>query len=186
MPSAVETAPLRAELAVRRSAWFLAANLAVAAGVLALVLLNIAYQWQNDGPIAVAALFVLLVAVYAAQTARQLILRAPVVIVGPAGLTLPTAHDAPIPWADIGDAALGGWPLRSQVDLALPAETVMTLTLGQRYLGDAVIKRRGLAPGITIVARGLDRDAASILAAIHAFTPRADAPGPFVGSKSRE
>lgn len=171
MPSAAEPAPAPGTLVVRRSAWFLAANLAVAAAVFALVLVNLAHQWRDDGALAVAALFVLLVAAYAWQTARQLLVRAPVVIAGPAGLALPTARAEPIAWSEIGAAAVAGWPLTSQVDLAVPAEVVASMALGQRYLGDPIIKRRGLAPGITIVARGLDHDAASILAVIRAFAP---------------
>ncbi len=186
MPSAAEGPPPRDELIVRRSAWFLAANLAVAAGVFALVVLNLVHQWHSDGSLAVAVLFVALVAAYGWQTARLLIARAPVVVVGSAGLSLPTARDEPIAWSDVGDVAVSGWPLRGQVDLSIAAEVVATMTLGQRFLGDPVIKRRGLAPGVTIVTRGLDRDADAILAAIHAFTARPDAAGPFVGSKSRE
>ena len=45
------------------------------------------------------------------------------------------------------------------------------LTLGQRFLGDSVVKRRGVTAGITIVAGNLDHGAPEIFAAIRRHWP---------------
>ena len=168
-PSPAPAGTTASPFVVRRSRWFVVANLAVAAAVLVLVALNAGYQWRTGGSLPVAALIAALVAVFFWQSLRQALDRAPVLIADDAGLALPTAAAQPIPWARVGESRIAGWPLPSQVDLDLPADIVAAMTLGQRFLGDPVIKRRGLAPGITIVARGLDRNAAAIRAAINGF-----------------
>jgi hypothetical protein len=82
------------------------------------------------------------------------------------GLLLPGVAAAPIAWASIRDVAQGGLLARNQIEIALDGTLVTQLTLGQRFLGDSVVKRRGLVPGIAILANNLDQRAPAILAAI--------------------
>jgi hypothetical protein len=166
--SAAELEPtaVPAELTARRAHWYLACNLATALAMLAVALLNIGYQLRNGGPAWVAVALAAMVGFYAWQAVRQLLDRQPIVVVRADGLLLPTASAAPIAWARIRDVARGGLLARNQIEIALDAATAGALTLGQRALGDSVIKRRGVDPGLAIRAGNLDQPAAAIIAAI--------------------
>jgi hypothetical protein len=166
-----EAAP---ELVARRARWFVLSNLVTALVILALALLNVGYQFRMGGPAWVAVLLVAMVAAYAWQAARQLFDRQPIVAVCAHGLLLPTARTQPIAWASIHDVALSGRLGRGQIDITLDNALITQLTLGQRFLGDSVVKRRGLVPGITILASNLDQRAQAIVAAIRRHWPAAE------------
>lgn len=162
---------MSADLIARRARWFLFCNLVMALALLALGLGNVAYQFQTGGPAWVGALLVAIVGAYAWQTVRQLVDRQPIVAVRADGLLLPTAAAEPIAWSRIQGVALGGLLGRNQIDVAIDSPLLAQLTLGQRFLGDSVVKRRGVMPGISIVTGNLDHRAAVIMAAIRRHWP---------------
>lgn len=162
-----------ADLVARRARWFILSNLVMVLAVLGLALLNVGYQFRTGGPAWVGLVMVAMLAVYAWQVARQLVDRQPVVVVRAEGLLLPSAAAEPIAWTRLRDVAPGGLLARNQVDIGLDGSLVTQLTLGQRFLGDNVIKRRGVAPGITILAGNLDHGAPAILTAIRRHWPPA-------------
>jgi len=172
--SAADDLGMQADLVVRRARWFLACNLAMALGLLALGIANVGYQYQTGGPAWVGALLVAMVAAYGWQVTRQLIDHPPVVAVRADGLLLPTAAPEPIPWPRIQGIGLGGFITHNQVDIAVDHALLAQLSLGQRFLGDSVIKRRGIAPGISIIAGNLDQGAPAILAAMRRHWPPAE------------
>ncbi len=92
-------------------------------------------------------------------------------IIGPAGLELPGVSPALIRWEQILQIGLGGILARGQLSLDVEPELYKGLKLGTRFLGDPVAKRRGIAPGITIFASGLDHGATAILAAMRRYWP---------------
>jgi len=159
------------DLVARRARWFVLCNLVMALALLALGLANVVYQFQTGGPAWVGALLVALVAAYAWQTVRQLVDQQPIVAVRADGLLLPTAAVEPIAWSRIQSVALGGVITHNQIDIALDSALLAQLTLGQRFLGDSVVKRRGVTPGISIVTGNLDHRAPAILAAIRRHWP---------------
>jgi hypothetical protein len=163
-------------LIARRARWFVLSNLVMAVALLALALLNVGYQVETGGPAWVAVLLVAMVAVYAWQVARQLLDQQPIVAVLADGLALPTATSEPIAWSRIQGVTLGGLITRNQIDITLDNALITQLTLGQRFLGDSVVKRRGLVPGITILASNLDQRAPAIVAAIRRRWPAAESP----------
>jgi hypothetical protein len=165
-----------AELTARRAHWYLVCNVVMALAMLAVALLNIGYQLRNGGPAWVAVVLAAMVAFYAWQAMRQLVDRQPVVVVRADGLLLPTASPAPIAWAQIRDVSVGGFLARNQIEIALDGAFAGALTLGQRALGDSVVKRRGVTPGFAIRASNLDQRAAAIVAAILRHWPPARTP----------
>jgi hypothetical protein len=165
-----------ADLVARRARWFILSNLVMALTMVGLALLNIGYQIRTGGPAWVGLVLLGMVAIYAWQVARQLVDRQPIVEVRAEGLLLPGAATQPIAWASIRDVAQGGLLARNQIEIALDGALVTQLTLGQRFLGDSVIKRRGLVPGITILASNLDQRAPAILAAIRRRWSAPDSP----------
>ena len=166
--------PPEPDLVARRARWFVVSNLVMAVALLALALANVGYQWQTGGPAWVGMLLVAMVALYAWQVARQLFDQQPIVAVCTDGLHLPTASAEPIAWSRIQDVTLGGAIAHNQIEIALDNALVARLTLGQRFLGDSVVKRRGLAPGITILASNLDQRAPAIVTAIRRRWPPAE------------
>jgi hypothetical protein len=60
---------------------------------------------------------------------------------------------------------------RNRIEIVLDAGLATHLTLGPRFLGDSIVKRRGGAPGIVILARNLDQGAPAIVAAIRRHWP---------------
>jgi hypothetical protein len=155
-----------ADLTARRAHWYLACNLMTALAMLAVAVLNIGYQFRTGGPAWVAVVLAAMVGFYAWQAVRQLLDRQPIVVVREDGLLLPTASAAPIAWAQIRDVARGDFMFRNQIEIALDGAAAGALTLGQRALGDSVVKRRGVGTGLAIRAGNLDQPAAAIVAAI--------------------
>ena len=68
-----------------------------------------------------------------------------------------------------GDALGGG-----RIDIGLDVETFAGLTLGQRWMGDPIVKRAGLSPVVTVLAASLDSDARKILEAVRHYWPPED------------
>jgi len=168
-----------AELVVRRN------RLATAVGAVGALVFVLATSWfafhaWSIGESLLAPGFILALALfYAAQAVERLVRDRPVLAIRPDGLHLPAFADAPVPWERIralspagGFAAWRG----GRVDLALDAETFARIRPGQRFLGDPVTRLRGGPNAIAIHTRGLDHDAATIVAALHRYwPPRSDA-----------
>jgi hypothetical protein len=82
------------------------------------------------------------------------------------GLLVPSASPRPIPWNAIGRVGVGRWIFAHQIELQIATEALAQLKLGQRYLGDFVVKGRGFIPSVMILTRGLDHSGPAILTAI--------------------
>jgi hypothetical protein len=159
------------ELVLRRAPWFTAMNLALAGGLLALAL---AALTQDDASIGwTGALVFLAVALFHLwQTIAQIRDARPVVAVTRQGLVLPSAADEVIEWSAIGRVdyragAIAGARVDIDIDPAIHAR----MRMGQRAMGDAIVRRRGVAGGFSILTTGLDRDGAALYAAIRRHWP---------------
>lgn len=111
---------------------------------------------------------------YGVQTGKIFRDDSPKLVVERAGLAMPGVAPDPIPWARIaeirvatGFRALGG----GRIDIGLDAETFAGLSLGQRWMGDPIIKRAGLSPVVSVLAASLDTDARKILDAVRHYWP---------------
>jgi hypothetical protein len=175
MRLAPDVAMTTGELVVRRARFHIALQFA-----LALLLAGFAcyYGWSQylaeEGSTVGTLLIVGLLVTYAVQVGRQCLDRTPIVIVGPAGLTLPPASPDPIAWPRVRHlgasrslALVGGGRLDLQVD----PEIYVRLKLGQRFLGDPIVKMARAPYGVSVIAQGLDHSAAAIFAAIHRHWP---------------
>lgn len=166
-------------LAVRRAGWFTALNLAFGAMLVVITIINLVDQLQAGSGWALAAMFAAIAGFFCWQAWTQFYDRAPVVEIGPAGLGLPSAAEEPIPWSRIlhahagaGLAGLSGGRIDFQVD----TETYAKLRFGQRFMGDVVVRRRGIPNAFSIMTQGLDTKNAAIFAAMSRYWPpeRAD------------
>jgi len=108
----------------------------------------------------------------------------PLLVVGPDGLLLPQHAEAPIPWdaiqrvgASRSFALVGG----GRLDLDLTPEAFAGVRVGQRLMGDHVVKMVGSPFGISLLAQGLDRPASDMLAAIGQYWPARDAAADATG-----
>jgi hypothetical protein len=141
----------------------------------------VAVVWTawREGDAMVGALILLAVAAwYGVQTGQIFRDDSPKLIVERAGLSLPGVADTTIPWTRIGEVrvatgfrALGG----GRIDIALDPEIFVGLKLGQRWMGDPIVKRGGLSPVISILAASLDANARTILDAVRQFWPPEEA-----------
>lgn len=165
------------DLVVRRSRLVTGMNAAMAAAV------TVAAVWfgfteaRGGGTSWLAvAMVVVLMGFYAAMTTRHFFEQTPLLVVGQEGLSFPQSADAPIPWTSItrlGAARslslIGG----GRLDVELLPEAFARIRLGQRLMGDPLVKMIGPPFGISLHAQGLDHRASDILAAIaHHWPPR--------------
>lgn len=164
----------RAVFIVRRALWFTLLNFVFGIVLLAMAAANLVELVRSGGSWAVALLLILIAGVYAAQAFAQMRSRANLIEIGPAGLRLPTASEAPIEWSRIWQIEIGrglpgltGGRLHFQVDI----DTFARLRFGQRFMGDNVVRRRGYPNAFTVITQGLDENATAIYAAIKRFWP---------------
>ena len=163
-----------AELVARRALWLTATSLFFALGLLALTLINLYWQWQRGESLVTGGMFTFIAGYYALITFLQLRDRQPLLAVGPAGLHLPAASADPIPWSRISYLrakqrvipTLGG-----RLDIQVDPEIFLRLKLGQRIMGDFIVKQRGIPNTFTVLTKGLDRGTAEIEAAIKRYWP---------------
>lgn len=170
------TAP---DLVVRRSRVVTGLNAAMAAAV------TVAAAWfgfteaRSGGTSWLAvAMVVVLMGFYAAMTMRHFFETTPLLVVGPEGLSFPQATDAPIPWTSVlrlgaarSFSLIGG----GRLDIELAPEAFARIRLGQRLMGDPLVKMIGSPFGMSLIAQGLDHRASDILAAIGRHWPPRDA-----------
>ncbi len=162
------------DLVARRALWQMAITLIFALGLFVLTLANLYWQWSRGESLVTGSLFAFVAGYYALMTFNQLRDRQPQIVISAAGLGLPAASADPIPWTRIAYLrvkrrvipTLGG-----QLDLQVDPETFLRLKIGQRFLGDFILKRRGLPNGLTVLIHGLDRGTADVEAAIKRHWP---------------
>lgn len=161
-------------LEARRARWLSGANLILALGLFALTIANLWWQWNRGENLLTGALFAFVATFYAGQMFVQFRDRRPQLVIGPAGLGLPAAAPNPIAWSRIRQIhikrrflpTLGG-----QIDIEVDPETFQTLRLGQRIMGDFVVKRRGFGIAFSVLTQGLDQSTAQIEAALKRHWP---------------
>jgi hypothetical protein len=130
--------------------------------------------WREGDELIGALLLLAVAAWYGVQTGQIFRDDSPKLIVERAGLSLPGVAKATIPWTGISEVrvatgirALGG----GRIDMALDPEIFVDLKLGQRWMGDPIVKRGGLSPVISILSASLDANARTILDAVRQFWP---------------
>ncbi|MBI3707245.1 MAG: hypothetical protein HY246_06150 [Proteobacteria bacterium] len=162
---------------VRRSRWQSGLYFAFAVLLLIFAAINL-WKGLADGNLPSAAwFFAALIAFYAWHAAGQFLDRRPQIVVDAAGLLLAAASPDPIPWQHIRRAtAKTGWRGRARIDLEVDPETHARLKLGQRFMGDPIVRLRGRPTGLSILTQSLDRDAQAIFVAMQRHWPADDAP----------
>jgi hypothetical protein len=165
-----------AVLEVRRSRPIMVMQAAFTAALLALAVVSVVQLWDVEGPrdrMLAAGFFTLILSLYFLHTLRLCLDRTPVVVVGPAGLHIPSALPDPIPWSTVrGANHPGGFLLgRHRVDIDVDLATRARARVGMRIAGDPIAGRIGSATGLSIITQGLDTRAADIMAAIKRYWP---------------
>jgi hypothetical protein len=167
------------EFAVRRSRVVTGLNAGMA------TLVTVASAWFGFGEaiaggtsLLAVVTVVTLLAVYSWNATRNFLDGRPLLVVAPEGIWLPQHAQAPIPWhaiqrvgASRSFALVGG----GRLDLDLAAEAFVQVRVGQRLMGDHVVKMVGTPFGISLLAQGLDHPASDVLAAIGRYWPPRDA-----------
>jgi hypothetical protein len=123
-------------------------------------------------------LFLAVAAWYGVQTGKIFRDDSPKLVVERAGLGLPGVAAAPIPWTRIAEIRVAAGFLAwggGRIDLGLDGDTFAGLELGQRWMGDPVVKRAGSAPVASVLAASLDTDARKILDAMRQYWPPEEA-----------
>ncbi|MBI3452804.1 MAG: hypothetical protein HY057_08280 [Rhodospirillales bacterium] len=158
----------------RRAAWLRTANITMAAGLVLIALLNLYQLVEDDGPLMTGFLFAVLAALYAWQATVQFFDQQPQMIVAADGLILPTATPEPIVWSDIHEVRISSGLFgmgTSRIDFTVAPETRARIKLGQRFMGDFVIRRPGVPNGFSLATPGLDRNVAEIYKSLREFWP---------------
>ena len=158
----------------RRARWAALLNMALGLMLAALTAANLNHQVRTGGAWGVAVLLVILALFFFWQGWTQFRDRSPVIEIGPDGLRLPTASAQPIRWSRIWQARAGsGLPAfgGGRVDFTVDAETFGRMKLGQRFMGDLVVKKRSQANTFSVTTPQLDESAAAIFAAVRRYWP---------------
>ena len=119
-------------------------------------------------------MFVILALFFLWQGWTQFRDRSPIVEIGPAGLRLPSASSEPIAWPRIWHAQAGrGLPGfgGGRVDFMVDAETFARLKLGQRFMGELIVKKRSVPNAFSVITPQLDESANAIFAAVKRYWP---------------
>jgi hypothetical protein len=166
------------DLVVRRSRMVAGLNAAMAAAVtVAAAWFGVTEARGGGTPWYAVGMVVVLMGFYASMSLRHFLDTTPLLVVGPDGLGFPQSADAPIPWRSVtrlgaarSFALVGG----GRLDIELEPEALVGLRLGQRLMGDPLVKMVGVPYGISLNAQGLDHRASDILAAIGRHWPPRD------------
>jgi hypothetical protein len=158
----------------RRALWATLLNVLVGLFLSALTIANLVHQVRAGQSWMVAVLFAILALFFLWQAWTQFRDRTPLVEIGPAGLRLPSASPDILPWPHLrqvqsarGLPGLGG----GRVDFTVDAETFARLKLGQRFMGDVVVKARGWPNTFSVITPQLEENANSIVAAVRRYWP---------------
>lgn len=158
----------------RRALWATILNMALGALLVALTIANLVHQIRADGSWGVSGIFMVLALFFLWQGWTQFRDRSPIVEIGPAGLLLRSASNEPIAWSRIWHAQAGrGLPLLSggRVDFMVDAETFARLKLGQRFMGEIIVKKRSVPNAFSVITPQLDESANAIFAAVKRYWP---------------
>lgn len=166
--------PIFQTLIVRRSKRMAGLNLIFASLVFGLAVAVNWYAWQEGQALTVPLMFLGLAVFWGVMMGQQFRDDTPKVVVGRDGLDMPGVSDGPIPWGKIEELALG-MGLRSlgggRLDIFVSSEVFVGLKLGNRWMGDIIVKRAGLRPGFTILGASLDTSTKAIVEAIRRHWP---------------
>ncbi len=166
--------PAGAVFVVRRSIWSILMNVLLGLLLAALTFGNIVHQVRTGGSWAVAIMFGIIAVYFLWHSIEQLRDRSPLVEIGPEGLRLRGASAQPIPWPRIWHAQAGAGVLGlggGRVDFQVDAEIFAGLKLGQRYMGDVVVKKRSMPNTFSVLTPQLDENAGAIFAALKRYWP---------------
>lgn len=158
----------------RRATWATLLNVCVGLLLCALTIANLVHQLRTDGSLVVSALFALLALFFLWQSWTQFRDRVPQIEIGPAGFRVPAANPGTVPWSRLRQAQAGGGVLglsARRVDFTVDAEIFAQLKLGQRFMGDVVVKARGWPNTFSVVTPQLDENADAIVAAVKRYWP---------------
>jgi hypothetical protein len=158
----------------RRALWATLLNVLVGLFLSALTIANLVHQIRAGQAWVVAVLFAILALFFLWQAWTQFRIRTPLVEIGPAGLRLPSASPDPVPWPRLrqmqaarGLPGLGG----GRVNFTVDGETFARLKLGQRFMGDVVVKARGWPNTFSVITPQLEESADAIAAAVKRYWP---------------
>jgi hypothetical protein len=158
--------------AARRALWATLLNMLMGVLLAAVTVVNLVRQFREDGSPAAAAVFAVLALFFLWQAWTQLRNRVPLIEVAPEGLRLPTASSDALPWRCIrhvrrahGLLGIGG----GRVDFTVDPVVFDRLKFGQRFMGDVVVKRRGLPHTLSVITPQLDENADAIYAAVQRY-----------------
>lgn len=127
------------------------------------------------GPLFASVFFALLMAFYVWNLVNQYRDRRPQIVIGPDGLLLPNALPTPVPWSQVWNVAPpAGTFTRTRLDIDIAPEIYARMKLGQRFMGESIVRRKGLGGGLTIYTTGFEHNAVELEAAIRKFWPPAD------------
>lgn len=130
----------------------------------------------RGAPLLASAFFALLMAAYVWNTLVQYRDRRPQIVIRPDGLYLPTALPDPIAWSHVWNVAPPtGAFRRMRLDIDIAPEIYTRMKLGQRFMGENIVRRKGVGGGMTIYTMGYEHNAAEIAAAIRRYWPPAEA-----------
>ncbi len=164
-------------LIVRRSRRMAGLNLLFASGVFGLAVAVTWQAWQQGESLGASLLFLGIAAFWGVLMGQQFRDDAPKIVVGKDGLEMPDVADAPIRWEKIEELALGtGIRALSggRLDVFVDPETYSKLKLGNRWMGDPIVRRAGTQPGFTILGAGLDTKPRVVFEAIRRHWPPAE------------
>lgn len=158
----------------RRALWAVLLNLVMGALLAVLTITNIVRQLQEGGSLLASGFFAVLALFFLGNAWAQLRARMPLIEVGAAGLRLPGASDQPLPWTEIRHVAparsLLGLPAR-RIDFTVDPDAFARLKLGQRFMGDIIVKRAGMPNSFSVITPQLEENAAAIFAAVKRYWP---------------
>jgi hypothetical protein len=158
----------------RRARWATILNMILGALLSALTIANLVHQVRIDGGWGIGALFMILALFFLWQGWTQFRDRTPIIEIGPSGLLLPSASSEPVAWPRIWHAQAGrGLPGLGggRVDFMVDAETFGRLKLGQRFMGEIIVKKRSVPNAFSVITPQLDESAAAIFAAVKCYWP---------------
>lgn len=156
----------------RRALWALWTNVLIGLGLSVLTLANVVHQVENGGPLLVSGAFAFIALFYLVQSVLQVRSRQPVIEIGPAGLRLAGASEGVVPWSRVtqvrgvnGVLGLAG----GRVDFTVDMETFARLKFGYRFMGDVVVKKRGVPNTFSVVTPQLEENASRIVDAVKRY-----------------
>jgi hypothetical protein len=153
----------------RRALWATLVNMLMGLLLAAITILNIVQRLREGGTLLSSVFFALLALFFLWHAWNQLRDRAPLIEVGPAGLRLPSASPDTLPWPLIRQVAPSRrlFGLRSsRIDFTVDPDTFARLKLGQRFMGDIIVKRPGMMNTFSVITPQLEENANAIYDAV--------------------